>query len=64
MGNERITINVEGKVEYAPRRMRITKKHLEKFGFTVGCAGCRPANRRPTAVGHAEKCRKQADGRI
>ncbi len=39
--NKRITINIKGEDEYAPRRMRITKKDLEKFGFAVGRAGCR-----------------------
>ncbi len=40
----RITIVIEDKGECAPRRMRIAKKDVEKFGFTVGCAGCRAAN--------------------
>ena len=43
--SERITINIEGKGERAPRRMSTPKKDLGKFGFTVGCAGCRAAYR-------------------
>ncbi len=42
-----------------PRRHRITKRDLEKFGFTVGCPDCRAANRGSTAVGHTEECRKR-----
>ncbi len=57
--NERITINIQGKDERAPRRMRITKKDLGRFGFTVGRAGWRAANRGSTAVGHTEECRKR-----
>ncbi len=47
---ERITVNIEGKDENAPRRMWITKKDLENFG----CAGCRGDNGRSTAIGHTE----------
>ena len=58
--SERITINMEGKDEHTPRRMRITKKDLEKFGLTVGCAGCRAANRGSTAAGHTEEGRTKS----
>jgi hypothetical protein len=57
--NERITVISEGKDEYAPRRMRITKKELEKFGFAVGRSGCRAASRASPAVGHTEECRRR-----
>ncbi len=57
--HERITINIDGKDGCVPRRLRTTKKDLEKFGFTVGCPGCRAANRGSTAVGHMEECRKR-----
>ena len=60
--NERITVKIEGAGEYAPRRVRTTRKDLEKFGFTVGCAGFRAANRGSTAVGHTEECRKTITG--
>ena len=40
------------------------KKDLEKFGFTLGCAGCRAANRGSTAVGHTEECRKRIMGEL
>ncbi len=62
--NETITINIEGRGEYAPRRMRITKKDLEKFGFAVGCAGCRAANLGSTAVGQTEQYRKMDHGTV
>ncbi len=58
MDSDRIIINVEGKDERVPRRMRIDKKDLDKFGFTLGCAGCRAAYRGSTAVGHTGECRE------
>ncbi len=58
MDHERITINIEDEDEYAPRRLRIAKRDLEKPRFAVGCPGCRAANRGSTAVGHTEECRK------
>ncbi len=57
--NEKITFNIEGKDEHAPRRVRIARKDLEKFGLTVGCAGRRLADRGATAVGHTENSRKR-----
>ncbi len=57
--NETITINIEGKDEHVPRRMRIAKKDLEKFGLTRGCAACRAANCGSTPVGRAKECRKR-----
>ena len=60
--SERITINIEGKDERVPRRVRIAKKDLEKFGFAAGRAGCRAASRGSTAVGHTEECRKRIMG--
>ncbi len=61
---ERITVNIEGKDEYAPRRARIAKKGLDKFGFTVGCAGCRATNRGSAAVGHTAECRNRIMGQL
>ena len=54
---ERIMETIKGKEDYAPRRLRIKKEDLEKYGYTVGCPGCRAANRGATAVGHTEACR-------
>ncbi len=54
-----VTKTFRGKEEFVPRRLRIKKEDLEKFGFTTGCPGCRAANRGTTAVGHAEECRKR-----
>ncbi len=64
LDNERIAISTEGKDEYAPRRMRITERDLDKVGCTVGRTVCRAANRGSTAVGHTEECRKQFYGRV
>ncbi len=64
MDNERIAINIEGKDEQVPMRMRSTKKDLEKCGFTVGCAGRRAANRGSTAVGHTEECKTKFMGEL
>ncbi len=57
---EQFTETAKGQEEtVARRRMRIKKEDLEKFGYTVGCPGCRAANRGATAVGHTEACRKR-----
>ena len=50
---------VRGKEEYIPRRLRIRKADLEKYGYTVGCPGCRAANRGGTAINHNEECRQR-----
>ena len=50
---------LRGRDEYVPRRFRIQKGDLQKFGFTVGCPGCRAANRGLPAVGHNEECRRR-----
>ena len=38
------TETVKGKSDYTRRRFRIRKDDLEKFGYTVGCPGCRAVN--------------------
>ena len=53
-----VTRPVRGKDEYVPRRFRIQKGDLEKFGYTAGCLGCRAANRGLPATGHSEECRR------
>ncbi len=56
--NESITViavNIEGKDEHVARRMRIAERDLEKFGLTVGRAGCRVANRGGTHGGVQEE---------
>ena len=42
-----------------PRRLRIKKADLEKYGYTVGCPGCRAANRGAPAMNHTEECRQR-----
>ena len=53
------TKTVKGKGAVAPRRFRIRKDDLEKFGYATGCPGRRAANRGTTPVGHAEERRKR-----
>jgi hypothetical protein len=50
---------IRGRDEYIPRRFRIQKGDLQKFGFTAGCPGCRAANRGLPATGHSEECRRR-----
>ena len=54
-----VTRPIRGKDEYVPRRFRIQKSDLQKFGYTAGCPGCRAANRGLTAMGHSEECRRR-----
>ena len=51
---------------YAPRRFRINKSDLEKFGFTNGCPGCiATQSGDPSRRGvHTEDCRKRISGQI
>ena len=46
--------------EMIPRRVKITKYDLSKYGFTAGCPGCIAANR-GLVVNHSEKCRKRIE---
>ncbi len=48
---------VNGREEFVPKRFRIKRENLEKFGFATGCPGRRAANRGSSAVGHSEECR-------
>ncbi len=54
-----LTKIIKGRRDFVPRRLRIKKEDLEKFGFTTGCPGCRAATRISTAVAHSEQCRKR-----
>ncbi len=47
--------------ECAPRRFRIRRVDLEKYGFTAGCPGRRAANRGLTAVWRAEGRRERIE---
>ncbi len=67
-----LTKIIKGREDFVPRRLRIKKETVEKFGFATGCPGRRAAERGLTAVGHSEECRrriseeltKQGDERI
>ena len=61
MLEEAITQGIQVRDEYTPRRFRIKKEDLEKYGYTVGCPGGRAASRGLVAVGHTEACRKRIE---
>ena len=39
-----------------PRRIRIDEDDLQKYGYTLGCPGCKAKNRGNIAVNHSEEC--------
>lgn len=47
--------------EVVPRRMSITKAHLEKLGFTVGCLGRRASLMGRSRQGHSEASRRRLE---
>ena len=51
----------EGREEGGAKRAKIMKEDLRRFGYTVGCQGCRAAVRGKTAQGHSEECRKRME---
>ena len=57
--SEEFTKTAKGDDDCVPRRLRIRKEDLERFGYTAGCPGCRAANRGTTAVNHTEDCRRR-----
>jgi hypothetical protein len=42
--SEDVKFEEEGRQEVAPRRVKVTKKYLEKYGYTEGCEGCSRAH--------------------
>ena len=57
---ENITAPVEGEeTNCVTRRTRINNNDIMKFGFTVGCNGCRAINRGQQSQNHNEVCRKR-----
>jgi hypothetical protein len=50
--------------ETVVKRVYITKKDLETYGPTVGCRGCRAANRGETSIPHNERCRARIEKEI
>ena len=59
MLEEEITKSIQAREEYMPRRFRIRKEDVERYGSTIGCPGCRAVTRGLVAVGHTEACRKR-----
>ena len=49
--------------EVIPRRVKIGKEDIARFGMTIGCPGCIAANRGKVA-NHSEKCRNRMEKRI
>ena len=64
MLEEAITKSVQVRDEHMPRRFRIKKSDLERYGYTIGCPGCRAANRGLVAVGHTEECRRRIEDEL
>jgi len=59
---EEITEGVIGrKEETMPRRVKIYKEDLKKYGYTIGCDGCKAASRGKVHQGHSEECRKRIE---
>ena len=47
-----------------PRRFYISKKDIEKYGATPGCAGCHAMHMGKNPVAHNEACRKKIEDQI
>ena len=47
-----------------PRRMRFDDDDLNKYGFTIGCPGCKAKNRGNVGVNHSEECRQRIEEKI
>ena len=59
-GEEEPVASEEARKESETRRLRITKKDLDKYGYTEGCEGCRfkQAGIRDHRA-HSEACRRR-----
>ena len=47
-----------------PRRMRFDADDFDKYGYTIGCPGCRAKNRGDISVNHSEECRQRIEQEI
>ena len=47
-----------------PRNVYIAKEDLERWGYTVGCPGCKSILRGTTRQGHSEACRRRIENAI
>jgi len=54
----------EDGVEVVPRRMKITREDLEKYGYTQGCKGCIHSRLRRPARVHTDECRRRIEEKI
>ena len=52
------------KREPVRRRARITKDDIKKFGYTIGCHGCRAISRGSPAENHSEECRARIESEL
>ena len=50
--------------EAVPRAVYIRKEDLEKFGYIVGCPGCKSVLKRTTRQAHSEECRKRLEAEL
>ena len=51
-------------LEQVPRRLYVTRKDLERFGYTAGCAGCRSVLSQGPKQTHSDACRKRIEERL
>jgi hypothetical protein len=55
------------KLEYRPRRAKITQDVVKKFGYSAGCLKCRALERgdgTSVTIGHSAKCRERLEARM
>ena len=57
-----VTTPVVVREELGPRRLRVRRDDLLRYGFTAGCPGCRAMNRGTAQMAHAEERRKRIEG--
>ena len=51
-------------LDYRPRRAKLTKDVVERYGFMAGCPKCRSLERGEagnTTIGHSAKCRERLE---
>ena len=47
-----------------PRRAGITRRMIEKYGYSDNCVGCRASRTGKTNRLHSEDCRRRMEGRV
>ena len=48
-------------VDRAASRVYIKKAHVQKYGYSMNCPGCRSVMKNTTARAHTEECRKRLE---